>query len=67
MSEKETGCVKISIDEVDTEFYIKVDNKFVKRAVCYFLTALSSLLGLVGINTSLINKNPQPPKTEVLK
>ena len=64
---KETGCVKISVDEVDTEFYIKVDNKFVKRAVCYVLTALTSLLGLVGINTSLINRNTQPPKTEVPK
>ena len=62
---KETGCVKISIDEVDTEFYVKIDNKLVKRVVCYVLTALTSLLGLVGINTSLVSRNTQPPKTEV--
>ena len=65
--EKETGCVQISVDDVDTEFYIKIGNKCVKRVVCYLLTALTSLLGLVGINTSLVNRNFQPPKTEVPK
>jgi hypothetical protein len=64
---EDNGCVKISIDSSDTVFYIKLDNKFVKRSVCYILTALTSLLGLVGINTSLIKRNYPPETTEVLK
>jgi hypothetical protein len=61
------GCVKISIDSSDTVFYIKLDNKFAKRTVCYLLTALTSLLGLVGINASLIKRNYTPETTEVQK
>jgi hypothetical protein len=64
---EDNGCVKISIDSSDTVFYIKLDNKFVKRSVCYILTALTSLLGLVGINTSLIKRNYPPETTEVPK
>jgi len=64
---EENGCVKISIDSSDTVFYIKLDNKFVKRSLCYLLTALTSLLGLVGINTSLTKRNYTPETTEVQK
>jgi hypothetical protein len=65
--EDKVGCVKISIDSSDTVFYIKLDNKFAKRTVCYLLTALTSLLGLVGINASLIKRNYTPETTEVQK
>jgi hypothetical protein len=64
---EENGCVKISIDSSDTVFYIKFDNKFAKRAVCYLLTALTSLFGLVGINTSLTKRDYTPANTEVPK
>ena len=65
--EEENGCVKVSIDSSDTEFYFKLDNKFAKRTVCYLLTALTSLLGLVGINTSLTKRSYTPENTEVPK
>ena len=73
MSEEETkeSFVKITVDEVDTEFYFKLDNKYCKRAVCYFLTLLTSILGFAGFNTAIISRNPTNiqniEKTEVGK
>jgi hypothetical protein len=65
--EEESGCVKVSIDSSDTVFYFKLDNKFAKKALCYALTVLTSLLGLVGINTSLTKRDYTPETTEVPK
>jgi hypothetical protein len=63
----ETGFMRISVDGTTTHLCIKISNKFVKRTVCYFLTILTSLCGLVGINTSLTHRNYRPPETEVSK
>jgi len=64
---EETGFVRISVDGHTTHLCIKISNKFVKRTVCYVLTVLTSLCGLVGINTSLIHRNTSQQETEVSK
>jgi hypothetical protein len=63
----ETGFMRISVDGATTHLDIKISNKFVKRTVCYFLTVLTSLCGLVGINTSLTHRNHSQQETEVSK
>jgi hypothetical protein len=63
----EEDKVSFTVDGEDTELYIKINHKQLKRGLCFLLSTLTGFLGLFGINTAFVTRQPDHPKTEVVK
>ena len=63
----EEDKMSFTVDNDDTELYIKIHHKQFKKGLCYLLTALTGFFGLFGINTAFVKERPERQQTEVVK